>query len=1022
MRSVVRPTLIALATLLAAAPAWADGGYTIQAVGLTGSPFLGSNGSPLQRSLPFASDSQGAAVGSSIIYNGGSTNLGTAIWAYSPGGSPMQIGLTTANGSVYGNPAKQNAGTASATASQFINFNGTPATMAGYSSRYDPSGASLGQDAWYFNGTTTVAIPLPTSTNTSTTDPAGYTYSVATPTGQYEMGLPQILSSGNGAAAGSSFRYTTTQTTTSTNLDYDTWYYLNGTTTVVGLNGPANSGQNGNGNTLREGSAVQMNAKGQAIGWTASWGGGSLIGADGWLYDPNNAHGTGLNGTIVLTPPSSNPAYSYAGSEYGFTTANAINNAGQISGNWFLYTAAQTSHYYNQPTQSMGAFIYDSNVPLNADGSTNASAWTQIGLTTANDPTYYVTSPSLGASDSQGSQVNSYVGTTNTSPINALGQAIGYTTRQINTDPGQPDNVATSMGKDAWVFYPANHVPINATAGTIKVGLSGGPYDKTVAVNAANYTWRSSSAAVLSNSGAVAGTTFRVSDPNGATSAGADAWVYDPAHGITTSTQIGLVGVPDPNNLPNFTKATALYENVTGSTNNTRTSSVLAINNTGELGGASSRYAFGTVNGQDAWVYDAASHATYNIDTNTPGLASPASPNPGATFWFSTITSISDGGLVMGYDSAVSASSGSQLFAFFLGGPLHNQPHFFYYYVDPTHTNVDAASIAAGNWSLLAQTSVTTPPAAAGAIFGTGMISGNASSSIQSFLLSPKPMTYNGASTTWNTVSANTNFTYSGGASSFGNGAAVTFGNTSVGTISVDPTGVYVASMNVTNTSGTYTFSNGSVGGETLTKSGAGIVNFSGGAYFGNVTLNGGVAVFTPLSVTTTASFALSSGSKMVVQGSAGTKAGTLATLQGDAAAHSLVITGPAGNFGLAVLDNGVLNKTTFGGAAVDGNSVLVSAELLGDANADGHVDLTDLSTVLNNFGTVTPNWTSGNFDYAPTIDLTDLSDVLNNFGSSNANAFDSTVFDSVVVAVPEPASVGMLALGAMCLLKRRRR
>ena len=1019
MRSVVRPTLIALATLLAAAPAWADGGYTIQTVGLTGGNYLGSNGSPLQRSLPSISNSQGVAIGSSNIYNGGSTSLGTAYWYYTPGAGSTQIGLTTANGSVYGNPTKQNAVTTSVSGLNAVNLSGSTTSAEGSSSRFDVNGNSLGRDAWYFDGSSTVAIPLPTSTNTSTTDPAGYAYSVTTGTGQFESGPTPLVYGGGGAVAGASNRYTTTATSStdaSTSLGYDTWYYANNTTTVVGLN---YSNTNANGNTVRQSSIIQVSAKGLTIGWTSN---SPVFGSEGWLYDPNNAHGTGLNGTIALTPTSSNSAYVYAGSAYSFTTANAINSAGQISGNWYLYNAAQSSHNYNQPTQSMAAFIYDSNVPLNADGSTNASAWTQIGLMTANDPVYYVTSPSVDASTSQGSQVNPYVGSTNNSPLNALGQAIGYTTRQINTDPGQPDNVATSMGKDAWVYYPANHVPINGTAGTVKIGLSGGPYDKTIAVNSINYTSRSSSAAVLSNSGAVAGTTFRVSDPNGTASAGADAWVYDPLHGITTSTQIGLVGVLDPNNLPHFTTATAGYENVTGSTNNTRSSSVSAINNTGEVGGTSVRYAFGTANGQDAWVYDAASRATYNIDTNTPALANPANPHPENTFWYSTITSISDGGLVMGYDSAVSASSGSQLFAFFLGGALHNQPHFFYYYVDPTHTDVDAASIAAGNWSVLGQTSAMTPVTAAGGIFGYGTLSGNASSSMQTFLLSPKAMTYNGGSASWNTASGNTNFTYSGGASSFGNGAAVTFGNTGVGTINVDPTGVYVASMNVTNTTGTYTFSNGSVGGETLIKSGAGIVNFSGGAYFGNVTLNGGVAVFTPLSVTTTASFALSSGSKMVVQGSAGTKAGTLATLQGDAAAHSLTITGLAGNFGLAVMDNGMLNKSTFGGVAVDGNSVLVSAELLGDANADGHVDLTDLSTVLNNFGMATPNWTSGNFDYAPTIDLTDLSDVLNNFGSSNANAFDSTVFDSAVVAVPEPAGVSILSFGAIWLLKRRRR
>ncbi|MGN6370532.1 MAG: LamG-like jellyroll fold domain-containing protein [Phycisphaerae bacterium] len=62
-----------------------------------------------------------------------------------------------------------------------------------------------------------------------------------------------------------------------------------------------------------------------------------------------------------------------------------------------------------------------------------------------------------------------------------------------------------------------------------------------------------------------------------------------------------------------------------------------------------------------------------------------------------------------------------------------------------------------------------------------------------------------------------------------------------------------------------------------------------------------------------------------------------------------------------------------------------LSTALLGDVNRDGKVDLTDLSTVLNNFGNATPNWTSGNFDHAATIDLTDLSQVLNNFGQSRS-------------------------------------
>ena len=85
---------------------------------------------------------------------------------------------------------------------------------------------------------------------------------------------------------------------------------------------------------------------------------------------------------------------------------------------------------------------------------------------------------------------------------------------------------------------------------------------------------------------------------------------------------------------------------------------------------------------------------------------------------------------------------------------------------------------------------------------------------------------------------------------------------------------------------------------------------------------------------------------------------------------------------------------------------------MVGDANADGSVDLTDLSTVLNNSGSTTSAWTSGNFDGAPTIDLTDLSDVLNNFGITNPNASEFAVSSqapSLLASTPEPASLAFL-------------
>src|SRR5208337_4412300 len=98
---------------------------------------------------------------------------------------------------------------------------------------------------------------------------------------------------------------------------------------------------------------------------------------------------------------------------------------------------------------------------------------------------------------------------------------------------------------------------------------------------------------------------------------------------------------------------------------------------------------------------------------------------------------------------------------------------------------------------------------------------------------------------------------------------------------------------------------------------------------------------------------------------------------------------------------------STFGGVSADSNSILVAPELLGDLNIDGHVDNTDLTMLLSNFGKTTQAWTSGNFDGQSTINLTDLSYVLNNFGMSYANASDAPAGGPT--SAPEPGSLALL-------------
>ena len=142
-------------------------------------------------------------------------------------------------------------------------------------------------------------------------------------------------------------------------------------------------------------------------------------------------------------------------------------------------------------------------------------------------------------------------------------------------------------------------------------------------------------------------------------------------------------------------------------------------------------------------------------------------------------------------------------------------------------------------------------------------------------------------------------------------------------------------------------------------------------------------------------------------------KSTTLAALQQNIANHSLTSSTLPPSFGLALVDNAVTLFTTFGNQPADANSLLLSEELLGDANLDGNINLSDLSTILNDFGQTTPLWTSGNFDHASSIDLTDLSDVLNNFGASNPDP-TSSPFILQPSASPEPATFLLLTISSL--------
>jgi len=86
-----------------------------------------------------------------------------------------------------------------------------------------------------------------------------------------------------------------------------------------------------------------------------------------------------------------------------------------------------------------------------------------------------------------------------------------------------------------------------------------------------------------------------------------------------------------------------------------------------------------------------------------------------------------------------------------------------------------------------------------------------------------------------------------------------------------------------------------------------------------------------------------------------------------------------------------------------------------GDANGDGVVDLQDFGLLKDNFGmTEGATWGQGDFTGDGAIDLQDFGILKDHFGHTTGSI--------PVTVVPEPATMSLLALGGLAVLRRRRR
>jgi len=258
------------------------------------------------------------------------------------------------------------------------------------------------------------------------------------------------------------------------------------------------------------------------------------------------------------------------------------------------------------------------------------------------------------------------------------------------------------------------------------------------------------------------------------------------------------------------------------------------------------------------------------------------------------------------------------------------------------------------------------------------------------------------------------------GSNSYGSGTSVTGG-----TLVIDPVGptasaLPAGALNVSGSGEVQLSQNVTLGSQSTMGVPTSNVNISSLSISGNgvldITNNHIIIDYTP------GNDPINSIASMIATGYAGS------TWSGPGIISSLAASNPSYGVGYAdSADNG-------NPAGLASGTIEIMYTLLGDANLDGKVNGSDFTLMAANFNdSVTNGWDEGDFNYSGTVNGDDfvlLADNFNQFASQSAvAAADLQALDSFSAAngisltsVPEPATVGLLTIGAIGVLSRRRR